>query len=61
MEKTLTEYLSNIRTELTRNSWRYTPDHAADIVLRNIDDLQQDFQSQKPSWDAAMEVGFSDI
>ena len=59
-EKTLTEYLSNVRSELTRNAWHYSPDHAALVVLRNMDDLLQDFQDQKPSWNAAMEVGFNE-
>ena len=59
-EKTLTEYLSSVRSELTRNVWHFTPDHAALVVLRNMDDLLQDFQNHKPSWNAAMEVGFNE-
>lgn len=60
-EKTLKEYLSNVRSELTRNAWHFSPDHADSIVLRNIEDLQQDYlESKKSSWTAAMELGFSE-
>ncbi|MBO6158523.1 MAG: hypothetical protein J6P72_04560 [Firmicutes bacterium] len=58
MEKNLTEYLSNIRSELTKSNWHYTPDRAAEIVLRNIEYLQKAYNDSEPSWDAAMEIGF---
>ena len=56
--KTLTEYLSSVRSELTRTTWHFTPDQAARIVLNNIDSLLKAFAESVPAWYAAAEIGF---
>ena len=58
MEKNLTEYLSNIRSELTKNSWHYSQDRAAEIVLNHIDYLQNAYNHSEPAWEATLEIGF---
>ena len=59
MEKTFSEYLASVRSVLTKNVWRFSPEQAARIVLGNIDELQTAYWSKIPSWNAAMEIGFS--
>lgn len=59
MEKTLTEYISNVKTELTK-TWRISHDRASRITLANIDILRDSFCREKPSWDMAVELGFTD-
>ena len=59
MEITLAEYISNVRSELIRTTWHFSPEQASRIVMDNIDSLSKYYSDKKSAWICAAEIGFN--